>query len=52
MMLELNARPGLNIQIANREGGLERYKIIEEHAALGKESIAARVLFSKEQFGR
>ena len=52
LMLELNARPGLNIQIANREGGLKRYRTIEAHAALGKESIQARVLFSKTQFGR
>jgi alpha-L-glutamate ligase-like protein len=52
MMLELNARPGLNIQIANREGGLNRYRIIEARAKLGKESIAARVAFSKEQFER
>ena len=52
LMLELNALPGLNIQIANREGGLKRYRTIEAHAALGKESIQARVLFSKTQFGR
>lgn len=52
MMLELNARPGLNIQIANREGGLNRYRAIEARAKLGKESIAARVAFSKEQFER
>ena len=52
LMLELNARPGLNIQIANREGILQRYRTIEEHAALGKESIQARIEFSKQQFGR
>ena len=52
LMLELNARPGLNIQIANREGVLHRYRTIEAHAALGKESIPARVKFSKEQFAR
>ena len=52
LMLELNARPGLNIQIANREGVLQRYKTIEAHAALGKEPVAKRVAFSKEQFGR
>jgi alpha-L-glutamate ligase-like protein len=50
MMLELNARPGLNIQIANREGGLTRYKLIEAQAVRGKQSIAERVAFSKEQF--
>jgi len=52
LMLELNARPGLNIQIANREGGLLRYKAIEARAALGQESVSARVAFSREQFGR
>ncbi|MBA2710811.1 MAG: alpha-L-glutamate ligase-like protein [Tatlockia sp.] len=50
MMLELNARPGLNIQIANREGGLTRYKLIEAQAAKGKQSIAERVAFSRELF--
>lgn len=50
-MLELNARPGLNIQIANREGGLSRYHTIEARAALGKESIIGRVACSKWEFG-
>ena len=52
LMLELNARPGLNIQIANREGVLQRYRTIEAHAALGKESIPARIKFSQTQFAR
>ena len=52
LMLELNARPGLNIQIANREGVLQRYRTIEARAALGKEPIPARVEFSKQQFAR
>lgn len=52
LMLELNARPGLNIQIANREGGLGRYKRIEERAAQVQESIAERVAFSKQSFAR
>lgn len=53
LMLELNARPGLNIQIANREGALSRYKTIENHSIrVGKESISDRVMFSKEQFGK
>lgn len=50
LMLELNARPGLNIQIANREGGLKRYKRIEAQAAQGKQSIAERVTYCKGQF--
>lgn len=52
LLLELNARPGLNIQIANREGGLHRYRVIEERAALGKESVPERVAFSQKEFGR
>lgn len=52
LMLELNARPGLNIQIANREGGLTRYKLIEAQAARGKQSVAERVAFSQRQFSR
>lgn len=52
LMLELNARPGLNIQIANREGILHRYQTIEARAALGREPIADRVAFSQAQFAR
>lgn len=50
LMLELNARPGLNIQIANREGALRRYQLIEERAQLGQESVQERVAFSKQLF--
>lgn len=32
MVLELNARPGLNIQIANRRGLLHRLEFIQRHA--------------------
>ena len=52
VMLELYARPGLNIQIANREGVLKRYHTIEAHAEKGREPIAARVAFSQQQFFR
>lgn len=52
LMLELNARPGLNIQIANREGVLGRYQAIEAQASHGKESVEARIQFSKTQFQR
>lgn len=48
LMLELNARPGLNIQIANRMGILDRYRAIEAHAALHKKcSVKERILFSQ-----
>lgn len=48
MMLELNARPGLNIQIANNAGIVGRFKKIE---AQGMQSTAQRVNFSRETFG-
>jgi len=50
LMLELNARPGLNIQIANREGGLKRYRAIEAHVAKQPQTpIAERIAFSKSE---
>jgi alpha-L-glutamate ligase-like protein len=53
LMLELNARPGLNIQIANREGGLKRYRAIEARfSAQQGESTPEKVAFSREAFGR
>jgi alpha-L-glutamate ligase-like protein len=50
LMLELNARPGLNIQIANRAGLAGRLKAVDR-ADVGKMSIAERVTFAKETFG-
>lgn len=53
LMLELNARPGLNIQIANREGCLHRYHAIEARfQEFPTESIAEKVAFSRKQFAR
>jgi alpha-L-glutamate ligase-like protein len=53
LMLELNARPGLNIQIANREGALNRYRTIEERFKLhGTEPTPDKVNFSRHQFAR
>ena len=46
LMLELNARPGLNIQIANRQGLLTRFKDIETHAAQAL-TIDERITFSR-----
>lgn len=49
LMLEFNARPGLNIQIANREGLRHRLELVEAHVKeLG--SVAERVAFAKEAF--
>lgn len=53
MMLELNARPGLNIQIANDDGLLRRCQLVEAHLdSLGEveRPAAERVAFSKEHF--
>jgi len=51
LMLEMNARPGLNIQIANQTGLLPRLATVD---ALGRDgaSVDERVAFAKEQFGR
>jgi glutathione synthase/RimK-type ligase-like ATP-grasp enzyme len=51
LMLELNARPGLNIQIANREGlDLRLQKIKQRMSRTGRESMQQRIDFSKQQF--
>ena len=50
LILELNARPGLSIQIANRTGLLQRLKLVEQHSKELKDS-EARVAFSKQSFG-
>lgn len=52
LMLELNARPGLNIQIANRQGLVGRLQTIEQQVEQAKdEPAAARIAFSKQHFG-
>jgi alpha-L-glutamate ligase-like protein len=49
LMLEINARPGLNIQIANRAGLLPRLREVERSIhALG--SVGARVAFARDRF--
>ncbi|HEX7013013.1 MAG TPA: alpha-L-glutamate ligase-like protein [Steroidobacteraceae bacterium] len=49
LILELNARPGLAIQIANRQGLLRRLRICEERADFSA-SPAERVAFAKREF--
>jgi predicted ATP-grasp superfamily ATP-dependent carboligase len=49
MLLELNARPGLNIQIANREGLGIRLEKIERHGG-NLATVAERVAFARENF--
>ena len=50
LILELNARPGLNIQIANREGLGPRLEAVERHRASLK-TVADRIAFARENFG-
>ena len=53
LLLELNARPGLNIQIANGEGVLHRYRTIEKRASSHQhEHISHRISFSQASFIR
>lgn len=49
LVLELNARPGLAIQIANRQGLLRRLEICEQRADFSHDA-AARIEFSKREF--
>ncbi|MCB1190571.1 MAG: alpha-L-glutamate ligase-like protein [Leptospiraceae bacterium] len=49
MILELNARPGLNIQIANNVGLLERLEIVEKNWKDLK-SASERIDFAKKHF--
>lgn len=49
LILELNARPGLNIQVANRAGLLTRLQLVERHASRLK-TVEDRITFSKEHF--
>lgn len=49
LVLEMNARPGLNIQIANREGLRHRLERIAA-AADSLKTVADRVAFAKENF--
>jgi alpha-L-glutamate ligase-like protein len=49
LILELNARPGLNIQIANNVGLLPRLELVEQRRS-SLTGIAERVKFAKENF--
>jgi hypothetical protein len=49
LLLELNARPGLNIQIANREGLQGRLETIENYDG-PLTTIEERVSFARENF--
>ncbi len=49
LVLELNARPGLAIQIANRQGLLRRLQICEDRADFSA-APAERIAFAKREF--
>jgi glutathione synthase/RimK-type ligase-like ATP-grasp enzyme len=49
LLLEINARPGLSIQIANQEGLIPRLKIIDSN--VNKLSgIEEKIAFAKDKF--
>ena len=48
-MLELNARPGLAIQIANRQGLLRRLKTCDERANFAAPA-PERIKFAQQEF--
>lgn len=55
LILEINARPGLNIQIANDTGLYKRTEVVEKHLAELKkqgikEGVEARCQFAKKHF--
>lgn len=51
MILELNARPGLNIQIANQSGLLPRLKAVEQHYR-ELNSVEDKIHFAVDRFGQ
>lgn len=52
MLLELNARPGLSIQIANAAGLLPRLRKVEKLDNIQRMTTAERVHFSMDHFGK
>lgn len=50
MLLELNARPGISIQIANRAGLKDRLTRIERDID-GLTTNAEKIAYAREQFG-
>lgn len=49
LILEMNARPGLNIQIANREGLLKRLELVEQEVS-GLKSLQEKLAFARANF--
>lgn len=51
LLLELNARPGLAIQLANRAPLLPRLRLIEQTRGLAQFTPAEKIRFAKDHFG-
>jgi len=49
MMLEVNARPGIAIQVANQKGLKSRLELVEKHIGELK-TIEEKIAFAKEHF--
>ncbi|MBQ0724005.1 MAG: alpha-L-glutamate ligase-like protein [Cycloclasticus sp.] len=52
MILELNARPGLAIQVANQAGLAKRLKLIDQYALSTPHDVDQRVALSKQLFAK
>ncbi len=52
MLLELNARPGLSIQVANGEGLVPRLRQVEALGNKHKMTVEQRVAYAREHFSR
>ena len=50
LLLELNARPGLAIQIANAAGLMHRVKLVQEHIQ-ALPTVPERLAFARQHFG-
>lgn len=51
LLLELNARPGLSIQIANHRGITPRLQLVERAVELRDAEVSAKLAFAQRHFG-
>jgi len=52
MILELNARPGLAIQVANQAGLAKRLRLVDQHVLPAPHDVDERVALSKQLFAK
>jgi glutathione synthase/RimK-type ligase-like ATP-grasp enzyme len=52
MILELNARPGLAIQVANQTGLTKRLQHIDQHISARTHVVEERVTLAKQMFAK